>query len=131
MEEKKPYLHIKEVSVPMYYGTFVVVLTNSVELLKKKLPLWSDDYVFAHTVLGDWKGWRGHIVVLNFDHEVKLSYGTIAHEALHATLDICDSVNIVVDFKNQEPVTYLNGWVMDQVMSFCTEKGFHPVVKNR
>ena len=131
MEEKKPYLHFKEVPVPLYYGTFVVILTNSVELLKKKFPLWTDDHVFAHAILCNWKGKRGHVVILNFEDDFEISYGTIAHEALHVALDICESVNIVVDFKNQEPVTYLNGWVMNQIMSFCTEKGFQPVVKNR
>jgi hypothetical protein len=41
------------------------------------------------------------------------SPGNIAHEALHLTLKIMQARDIKFDFKNQEPIAYLHGFVVD------------------
>ena len=41
------------------------------------------------------------------------SYGNIAHEALHLVYKISHSVGIEYDVNNQEPLTYLMGFIVD------------------
>ncbi|MEG1123088.1 MAG: hypothetical protein RSE62_12890 [Citrobacter sp.] len=41
---------------------------------------------------------------------------TMAHEAMHVVLNICHRRGIVVDTNNQEPVTYLTGHIVSEVL---------------
>lgn len=40
---------------------------------------------------------------------------TMAHEAVHAALDICDDVGVEVNADNQEPFAYLVGWITREI----------------
>lgn len=44
------------------------------------------------------------------------SINTIAHEVTHALLNICHVKGISIDLDNQEPTTYLMGWLMGEVV---------------
>lgn len=43
------------------------------------------------------------------------SYGVIAHECAHAALNICHRRGISIDTGNQEPFTYLIGFLVNRV----------------
>lgn len=43
----------------------------------------------------------------------KMNTDTIAHESVHAAMDIFDDVHCDVDVNNQEPFAYLVGWIAD------------------
>lgn len=43
------------------------------------------------------------------------SYGTIAHECAHAAMNICHRRGIIIDTGNQEPFTYLIGFLVNRV----------------
>ncbi|HID7510313.1 TPA: hypothetical protein ACXHW4_004212 [Enterobacter hormaechei] len=41
---------------------------------------------------------------------------TMAHEAMHVVLNICHRRGIIVDTNNQEPVTYLTGHIVSEIL---------------
>lgn len=44
------------------------------------------------------------------------SMRTMAHEAMHVVLNICHRRGIIVDTNNQEPVTYLTGHLVSEIL---------------
>lgn len=52
-------------------------------------------------------------ILIRFRNKKAMTTSIISHEATHAALEIFDYVGAVVDPKNQEPFTYLVGWIAD------------------
>lgn len=52
-----------------------------------------------------------------FPHKKSVTYGIVAHEAIHAALDVCADIDLRIDAMNQEPFAYLVGYIAD-----CIEK---------
>lgn len=60
----------------------------------------------------------GSLVVLR----EKLTAGVIAHEAVHVALAIFEELGAFADPKNQEPFTYLVGFIADCIYRVNTNK---------
>lgn len=52
-------------------------------------------------------------VLIRFENKNALTVKNIAHEAVHAALDIFDYVDARISSDNQEPFAYLVGWIAD------------------
>lgn len=52
-------------------------------------------------------------VLIRFENKAAMTTKTIAHEAVHAALDIFDYVDARISSDNQEPFAYLVGWIAD------------------
>lgn len=67
---------------------------------------------------------RGAVFYGNDNNVVWLPRGcgadTMAHEALHIVLNICHRRGVKVDTSNQEPVTYLMGFIFESVVQAHT-----------
>ncbi len=61
-------------------------------------------------------------VLIRFGSRKDLSTQIIAHESVHAAMNIFDYVDAVADTKNQEPLAYLVGWVADCINQVKTGK---------
>lgn len=111
------YLHKRVISIPLYGGKLVVILTNSTEQLQKYIPSCHDESPYAHAYYINWKGHQGFTVVLNFDREnVKITHGAITHEAFHIMRFIARERGFDADFdKDEEPCAYLIDWVTDEI----------------
>lgn len=123
------YLHKKVVNIPLYEGKLVVVLTNSSEqLLNNSLDVKSDE-PFAHAMFVNWKGYQGFVVVLNFEKPKgsRITHGIIAHEALHIVNFIADVKGFIPTLENDEPMTYLIEWVVDEI--YKTMKKFNKKIE--
>lgn len=113
----------KEINLPLYPGVFVIILSDETEKVNKLFPKFKSDILYAHTMYTEWKGKKGFIVLLNMWNEEEIvTPGTIAHEALHATNFICDSVGILEDYNNDEAQAYLLGWLVDKIDEFIKRK---------
>ncbi len=123
---KKKYLHKKYTKVPLYFGDLILIITNSNKKLHKKLPQFKKkERLYGHSLLAGHKNRTGFYIVLNFENGfTKMTHDTIAHEALHITHFICHSVGIEYDVDNDEPMTYLLGWVVEQLYTWIDELGF-------
>ena len=52
----------------------------------------------------------------------RLRVDSIAHESVHAAACIFDEIGAYFDFENQEPFTYLVGWIADCINQVITNK---------
>ena len=54
---------------------------------------------------------NANVVLMRFDDK-KPSADLIAHESAHATFEILDYIKFNLDYENQEPFTYLLGYIV-------------------
>jgi hypothetical protein len=106
----------KEVSIPIYFGTLVMIFTNELEKLNPvyKTNIKEDDYdavVFLDKPESD-----KVIVAIK-----RKNWSVIAHETVHVVNAIFLSCNIQLDRNNDEPQAYLTGWVIQQIDDFLKE----------
>ncbi len=123
----------KTVTIPIYKGIFDICITSSHKDLNElycnsrgKNHFEDDEIVYAHAMIAklknDVEGLRRYVMVLNFNNKVdKIDHGAIAHEALHITHFLLENKGIVLDYDNDEIVTYVLGWVVDEVYKFLKE----------
>ena len=57
---------------------------------------------------------NANVVLMRFDDK-KPSADLIAHESAHATFEILDYIKFNLDYENQEPFTYLLGYIVGVV----------------
>ena len=57
---------------------------------------------------------NANVVLIRFDDK-KPSADLIAHESAHATFEILDYIKFNLDYENQEPFTYLLGYIVGVV----------------
>ena len=107
------------------------MLTNSKSKLDKSIPNTSitQEDLYAHAWYDNYKKKEAFIVILNFHDKCSITNGVIAHEALHIAGFIGSARGIKADFNNDEPMTYLTEWVVDQVHKFVKQKKFKIVTK--
>lgn len=124
--QSSEYLHKKAIPVPLYRGYLVILITNSENLLSKQIHSEPFRDLFAHTVYGEYNRRQGFFIILNFNnqYDARITNGTIAHEALHATNFILKNRGVIEDFNNDEPQAYLLEWIVHQVHQFVHDKGF-------
>ena len=106
----------KEVSIPIYFGTLVMIFTDELEKLNPvyKTTIKEDDYdavVFLDKPESD-----KVIVAIK-----RKDWSVIAHETVHVVNAIFLSCNIQLDRNNDEPQAYLTGWVVQQIDDFLKE----------
>lgn len=119
------YLHLKEQKIPLYRGKLVMILTNSKKKLRKHVPEYKGETLYAHAIYTDWNGVQGFAIVLNFNNKFrKIHHGTIAHEVIHITNFISDMRDIRLDLVNDEPIAYLAEWITDQIYAFVRKHKF-------
>jgi hypothetical protein len=110
-------MRVKTINLPIYDLDIVVIINDWVEANKRlKLGIEDDDLMNAQAwSIENFVDTRGELYLLYRDGF--LDNGTLIHEIVHCVLEICDNRGIVVDFQNQEPVTYLAGYIGEQVFA--------------
>ena len=63
---------------------------------------------------------NANVVLMRFDDK-KPSADMIAHESAHATFEILDYIKFNLDYENQEPFTYLLGYIVGTVHETVNE----------
>ena len=125
MNKVAPYLYKKVIEVPLYRGKFIILLTNSVKKASKYVPsLSNEEDIFAFASTGIYRKGTAFFMILNLTHEEKLTPGIIAHESVHVASYVSTRAGIEADFDNDEPLTYLVGWITNEAHKFINQKGF-------
>lgn len=60
-------------------------------------------------------------ILIRFENHKAMTAANIAHEAVHAAMEIFGYVDAYPDLKNQEPFAYLVGWIVrciDEVKNY-------------
>lgn len=107
---------IKEIPIPIYFGTLVIILTDELESLNPvyNTNIRENDYdAVVFTEVAD----SSKLVVAIKQKD----WAVIAHEAVHLVNSIFISCGIELDRHNDEPQAYLMGWVIQQIDEFLKE----------
>lgn len=103
----------KRIVVPIYNSWVYVVsdVQECIRIAPLKTGVWLTE--------SDFDG-NGMVIYGNMRNVIWLPEGacinTIAHEVTHTVLNIFKVKGISVDLDNQEPTTYLMGWLMGEVV---------------
>tara|TARA_R100000781_G_scaffold115008_1_gene88414 strand:- start:1908 stop:2297 length:390 start_codon:yes stop_codon:yes gene_type:complete len=118
----KKHLTKKEIKIPIYTGTLLLIDSNSKKKVKKEVKNFDKHEIYATSVLFEHKSKTGYGIVFNFDYKhAKISHGVIAHEAYHISSFIAEEHRIQWDPANDEPFAYLINWIVDQIYLFTKE----------
>lgn len=49
--------------------------------------------------------------LVRFESADAINYGNVSHEAGHVALDLFHDIEATIEYRNQEPFTYLLGWI--------------------
>lgn len=99
----------KTVNVPIYKFGLNIILTDEIN---KVSHLIDDESVYAHAVLTS----RTCHVILNTKENI--TFGIIAHEALHIANFIFEVIGVIPNFRDDEAQAYLLEWVVDKIIEF-------------
>lgn len=116
---------VNQTEIPFHKGRLIVILSDQVDEVRKLIPVWSDEYIFASAVKGSFEGFKAYFVVLNFNfnHGLdKITPGVIAHEAFHVCNYIFLDAGIKPDVRNDEPGAALTGWIVDKIYETIPKK---------
>lgn len=107
---------VKEVAIPIYFGTLVMIFTDELEGLNPiyKTNIREDDY--DAVVFIDKPDSDKVIVAIK-----KKDWSVIAHETVHVVNAIFLNCNIQLDRNNDEPQAYLTGWVVSEIDKFLKD----------
>lgn len=108
----------EEQDVPIYRGKLIVLVAETGDEVRKLLPKYEGDSVYASAIYSDWNGIECYSMVLNPKNKSrKISYGVIAHESVHLAHMIAQTRGFAPDFENDEPISYLVEMIFDFVVS--------------
>lgn len=109
-------MHIKEVEIPIYFGSLIMIFTDQLESLNGiyNTDIKEEDYdAVVFTQVKD-----SSKIVLAIK---KVDWPTIAHEVVHVVNNIFLSCGVQLDRHNDEPQAYLTGWVFNEIVEFLKE----------
>jgi hypothetical protein len=123
-------LKTKLTDIPIYKGKLLTIITNNKQELLVKFPdIEIKENIYAHARVIYYKGSHTLTTIFNFNANSKITYGIIAHEALHIANMIAEHRGIIPDFQNDEPITYLTEWITNEIHKFIEKEGFQVCVR--
>lgn len=123
IQKTEKYFYKKVLPIPIYKGKLVIIFSNNLKKISETVPRFKEEELYAHALYRNWKGTEGFIIVLNFHNPSrKITHGVIAHEALHVVNFLAQSRGIEADFTNDEPLTYLLEWTVDEIYKYMKQK---------
>lgn len=117
-DNKKPYLAIKKLKVPMYSCEIQFIIADDINPVLDKIYK-------KFNIPGKFEG-EAEGIVFSPDLDLYfilinkqyLSHNTIAHEIYHTTLRIVDDREI----DDEEQGAWLNGWIAESMYKFLKKK---------
>jgi hypothetical protein len=68
------------------------------------------------------EGWSTFLIFLNFNANETLTYGMVAHEALHVVDELFNSIGHAYDVENNEVGAYLIEWIVNQIFKHLEDR---------
>lgn len=129
--KKVPAMIIQSVRVPVYGCRFVMMVGND----KTKLPaevqmhLTEDNTIYAHAFVFHYKGIHSYGILIN-PESGRVTYGTIAHEALHCSLFLAEDHGFSDIMSDHEPTCYLTGYFTNTYIKFLQKHKLINLIKH-
>jgi len=108
-------MKIKIIDIPIYFGSLVVIKTDSFKEVNEKYNTEAGDDLYEAVVFESKKD--DHLVVAI----KRADWSIIAHEVVHLVNAIFLICGIELDRINDEPQAYLTGWIINEIELFLKE----------
>lgn len=107
----------KTIYIPIYSGYFQVIIHEDFKEVDKlfKLDLSQNSINNSKGVVGDLYNKEDKLCGYFLLIKPKSTLNIIAHEAYHIVTKLFEDRGIIPDYKNDEPVSYFLGWVVEQI----------------
>lgn len=109
-------IKIKEVIIPIYFGTLVIIVTDNWEEVNTIYDKTDIDGALYEGVFFEVKNKDEYVVAIK-----RTDWSVIAHEAVHVVNAIFLNCGVILNRKNDEPQAYLTGWVVNEIDKFLKE----------
>ena len=122
----EPHFYLKVVNIPIYFGNFLIIFSDDLKRVEKTVRAnpGEIEYLYAFTFHNfSFKGKESFAVCFNFWTGDEITIGTIIHEISHAGNRILNARGVERDWENDEPESYLKGFLGDKVEEFMKECG--------
>jgi len=111
-------MRTKKVSIPIYYGTLVIIVSDDYKEVVRKYKIKTKKNVelygaFVYSRI-DKNGFPEYLVCIDED----ISNHLLAHECVHLTNEIFLHTGTKLDRKNDEPQALLTGWCFKEIDKF-------------
>ena len=118
---------VKLYEIPLYRGYLAVIVTDNLRKLKKLIPEYTRDDIFASTYLTTINEFRTVATIFNPTDSSHITNGIISHEAYHAASFILDFAGHVSEF-NDESTAYLTEWCADRITENIPAEYIYPKI---
>lgn len=107
------------IELPIYCTDIVMTIDNDWHDVNKKwkLELDEEDYLAHAITLVNPVYTTKHEIYVLFKPQY-LDYNTICHELMHVVMYVCDIKGIIPDTDNDEPLSYLQGYIGEKMFEF-------------
>lgn len=101
------------------YGKRLLIATpqteEDIQKIEDEWSLIDEDNQLGGIHKIEYEGWNASLIIFNLYHKQSISYGMIAHEALHAVDDLNRTIGHDYDYENNEHSAYIMEWVVNVI----------------
>lgn len=116
---------ISNIIIPPYGHRLLIATPLSEEDIQEMEDKWSllnEDKQLGGFHIVNHEGWNSFLIIFNLSHNQSISYGMLAHEALHVVDSLFDRIGHNYDYENNEPAAYLIEWIVNEIIKHFIEK---------
>jgi hypothetical protein len=113
----------KKIKIPVYDGRLFIIDTDDPKELLRRHNF-TFDYIFAGSHFFQEKHkniiYETYYAVFNFSlpENCRPDHDAIAHEATHLMVNLFKQKGVKLDYDNDEPMAYWNGWFVKEIIKF-------------
>lgn len=108
------------------YGKRFLIATplnsSDIEKLEDQWNLLDEDKNLGGFYKIKYDGWNSYLIIFSISHNQTLTYGMIAHEALHIVDYLFESIGHEYNYQNNEPGTYLIEYIVNTIMQHFIDR---------
>ena len=108
-------MKIKEIEIPIFFGTLQVVVANNFKKAVKKLKINVGDYEVDNYSAFTYKDKRNNTDLYRVFVTKNVEPSVIVHESVHIANFIFNNTGIQPSLTNDEVQAYLTGWIFEQI----------------
>lgn len=108
-------MKIKEIEIPIFFGTLQIVVTNNFKKAVKKLKINIGDYEVDNYSAFTYKDSRNNVDLYRVFITKGVKTSVVVHESVHIVNFIFKNTGIELSLTNDETQAYLTGWIFEQI----------------
>jgi hypothetical protein len=123
------------------YGKRLIIATplseNDIQQLEDRWSVLDPDNLLGGFYKVEYEKWNAFLIVFSLHHNQSISYGMLAHEALHIVDYLFQEIGHEYNCETNEPGAYLIEWLVNEIIKHFDEKkiisllSYESIIKNK